>query len=66
MFLVLERVLTMGLEEGVGEVYVGGYWQVEGMETLFCKDYSRECRVSVGDRVGLVTFSRYFFYPSTS
>jgi len=56
----------MGLEEGVGEVYVGGYWQVEGMETLFCKDYSRECRVSVGDRVGLVTFSRYFFYPSTS
>jgi len=30
--------VIMGLEEGVGEVYVGGYWQVEGMETLFCKD----------------------------
>ncbi len=26
----------MGLEEGVGEVYVGGYWQFEGMETLSC------------------------------
>ncbi len=26
----------MGLEERVGEVWVGGYWEVGGMETLSC------------------------------
>ncbi len=36
MFLVLERVVIMGLEEGVGEVWAGGYWQFEGMKTLSC------------------------------
>jgi len=54
----------MGLEEGVGEVWVGGYWQFGGWR-LF-PVMSREFRVFVSDRIGLVTFSRYFFYSSTS
>ncbi len=38
----------MGLEEEVGEVWVGGYWQFEGMETLSCNISSVEYLLAIG------------------